>query len=97
MLGKGGGGFWRPFQFAFDRWSLTVMVAAKLHNLCINQNVTVPIQRYHENVREGDRWSVFNNIHDDDDVLRGRAYGERRRHIASLLERNGIIRLYMPP
>jgi hypothetical protein len=56
-----------------------------------------PIHRYHENVREGDSWSVFNNVHDDDDALRGRAYGERRRHIASLLERNGIIRLYMPP
>lgn len=73
------------------------MVAAKLHNLCIDQNVTVPMHRYHEEVRESDRWRVFDNVRDDDDALRGRAYGERRRHIASLLERNGIIRLYMPP
>ncbi len=42
----GEGVFWRPFWFAFDRWMLTVMAMAKLHNLCIDQNVT------HEDIRE---------------------------------------------
>jgi len=28
--------FWRPFWFAFDRWTLTLMAMAKLHKLCID-------------------------------------------------------------
>jgi hypothetical protein len=33
--------FWRPFTFGFDQWAMVVMVCMKLHNLCIDRNVSV--------------------------------------------------------
>ncbi len=36
MLTQRWGIFWRPFCFAFDRWSLVLLTCMKLHNLCID-------------------------------------------------------------
>ena len=92
MLTQRWGIFWRPLQFSFDRWSLVVMAAMKLHNVCIDRNVSIPMHRYYEDIRDGDIWAVHDNTHVDDYELRERAYGERRRLIMAQLERNGIIR-----
>ena len=64
----------------------------KLHNLCIDRNVEVPLCRYHEDVRPGDEWEVNDNTRDDDPDLRGRSTGNRRRDITSRLEVDGILR-----
>ncbi len=64
----------------------------KLHNLCIDRGVEVPLRRFHEDVRHGDEWHVNDNTRDDDAELRGRPSGDRRRQITSILEHNGILR-----
>jgi hypothetical protein len=46
----------------------------KLHNICIDRNVSVPLRRFHEDVREGDLWAAHDNTHADDYELRERAY-----------------------
>ena len=92
MLTQRWGIFWRPFRFSVDRWSLVIMVAMKLHNICIDRNVSVPLHRFHEDVRQGDVWAVHDNTRADDYELRERAYGERRRNITAELYCNGIIR-----
>ncbi len=48
--------------------------------------------KYHEDIREGDLWSAFDNTRDDNDVLRARLYGEQRHIITASLEQNGIMR-----
>jgi hypothetical protein len=64
----------------------------KLHNLCIDRFVDVPLRRFHEDVRPGDEWVVNDNARDEDAELRGRPSGDRRREITSLLEQHGILR-----
>ncbi len=44
MLTQRWGIFWRIFAFSFHHWSLVVMACMKLHNLCIDPNVAVPLQ-----------------------------------------------------
>ncbi len=58
----------------------------KLHNICIDKNVAVPLTRYHEDVREGNEWRVHDNTRDDDEVFRERAVGDHRRKITTSLE-----------
>jgi len=84
--------FWRIFRFSFDRWSLVVLVCLKLHNLCLDNLVEVPTQRFLEDVREGDEWIVQDNEQPNDGELRGRASGDRQREITQNIERLGIIR-----
>jgi hypothetical protein len=43
MLTQRWGIFWRPLRFSFDLWSLVAMAAMKLHNVCIDRNVSVPM------------------------------------------------------
>jgi hypothetical protein len=31
----------------------------KLHNICIDKNMAVPLSRYHEFMREGNEWRVY--------------------------------------
>jgi hypothetical protein len=38
--------FWRRFHFSLDRWSLVVLICMKLHNLCLDRNLSVPLQRF---------------------------------------------------
>lgn len=84
--------FWRPFRFAFDRWSLVVLVSMKLHNLCIDRNDKTPSQRFNADVRSNDEWVVYDNYRDDDAPLRGRPLGDRRRDITFKLQQLGVLR-----
>jgi hypothetical protein len=92
MLTQRWGIYWRLFRFAFDRWPLVILCTIKLHNFCIDRNVDVPLQRYDQAVRDGDVWEVNDNSRVDDNDLRGRATGDRRRQITSSLEAQGILR-----
>jgi len=64
----------------------------KLHNICLDNLVEVPSQRFLEDVREGDEWNVQDNERPNDVELRGRASGDRRRQITATIESQGIIR-----
>ena len=92
MLTQQWGIFWRPFRFAFDRWSLVVLTCMKLHNLCIDRSDAIPVLRYHEDVRDNDQWQVYDNYRDDDAELRGRPLGDRRRDITLKIQQLGILR-----
>jgi len=92
MVTQRWGIFWRIFRFSFDRWSLVVLVCIKLHNLCLDSLVEVPLHRFIEDMREGDEWVVNDNEQLNDAELRGRASGDRRRDITLNIERLGIIR-----
>ena len=92
MVTQRWGIFWRIFRFALDRWPLVVMVCMKLHNICLDNLVEVPSQRFLEDVREGDKWNVQDNERPNDVELRGRASGDRRRQITATIESQGIIR-----
>jgi hypothetical protein len=84
--------FWRMFRFSFDRWPLVVLVCMKLHNLCLDRRVDVPLRRFVDDVMTGDEWLVNDNARDDDAVLRGRPSGDRRREMTDKLERRGVLR-----
>jgi hypothetical protein len=64
----------------------------KLHNFHLDRGDAVPMQRFYEDVREGDQWAVYDNARDDDIFLHGRALGDRRRAITQNLENCGIVR-----
>jgi hypothetical protein len=92
MLTQRWGIFWRPFHFSLDRWSLVALVTMKLHNFCLDRSDAVPLRRFREDIREGDEWAVYDNTREDDNFLRGRAIGDRRRNITKQLEDLGIVR-----
>jgi len=64
----------------------------KLHNVCVDRKVNPPLTRFQEDIQRDDRWIVAANEQEDDDQLRGRALGDRRREITVNLERDGITR-----
>jgi hypothetical protein len=78
MLTMRFGIFWRKFRFAYERWSLVIIVCMKLHDLCLNRMVTMPQHRFNEDIELDDRYIVYdNNDEDDDTLLRNRAIGDR--------------------
>jgi hypothetical protein len=46
-----------------------VMAMMKLHYLCIDCNVPVPMTRFHDVIKPGDEWRVYDNLRDDDHLL----------------------------
>lgn len=42
MLVRRWGVLWRPVMCAFEKWSLVVLVCAKLHNLCVDTHAQLP-------------------------------------------------------
>jgi hypothetical protein len=42
------------------------MACMKLHNLCIDHNVAVPLHCFPEDNIDGDEWVLFDNTQDDD-------------------------------
>ncbi len=92
MLTQRLGIFWRPLHFSLDRWSLVTLVCMKLHNCCLDRSDAVPFRRFREDIRDGDEWAVYDNTREDDNFLRGRATGDRRRNITQHLENLGILR-----
>ena len=86
--------FNRPLQCKLDKWSLICTVAAKLHNICVD-NYIPETDRYGYDVAKGDAWNVFLNERRPDIEHCQRAIGEagsRRRAIAEALSREGIYR-----
>ncbi len=53
-------------NFSFHCWSTVELVCMKLHNLCLDRNLDIPIHWFSEDVRDGDEWVVYGNYHDDD-------------------------------
>jgi DDE superfamily endonuclease len=93
MLTMRFGIFWRKFRFAYERWSLVIIVCMKLHNLCLNRKVTMPQHRFNEDIELDDRYVVYdNNDEDEDTLLRNRAMGDRRNNITERLESEGRLR-----
>jgi hypothetical protein len=45
--------------------ALVTMVCMKLHNLCIDRNMSVPLQHFVEDQRPGDEWLVLDNTEDN--------------------------------
>ena len=52
--------FNRPLQCKLDKWSLVCTVAAKLHNICVD-NYIPETDRYGYDVANGGAWNVFLN------------------------------------
>lgn len=70
ILVKRWGILWRPFNFAFERWSVVLQVCAKLHNLCIESRVgNVHIDHLPEDVQIFDRIEVFDGDDHHLDIL----------------------------
>jgi len=92
MLTKRWGIFWRPFTFSFHLLSTVILVCMKLHNLCLDRQIDVPLHRFSEDVQAGDEWVVYDNYRDDDVLLRGFPRGDRRRDLTYKLEQLGITR-----
>jgi hypothetical protein len=92
MLTQRWGIFWRPFVSSLHRWSSIVLACMKLHYLCLDRNIDIPIHRYMDDVRNNDQWVVYDNYRDDDVEYRGHARGERRRLLTLKLEQLGITR-----
>jgi hypothetical protein len=69
-----------------------IMCCIKLHSICVDRNVPAPMTRFHEDIRTGDEWRVFDNKRDDDADFRERAVGDWHRSIMSVLEANDIAR-----
>jgi hypothetical protein len=76
MLTQRWGIFWIIFTFYLHHWLLVIMACMKLHNLCIDHNVAVPLQRFPEGNRDGDECVLLDNTQDDDMFLHGRASGD---------------------
>jgi hypothetical protein len=68
------------------------MACMKLHNLCIDRNVAVPLHHFPEDNRDGDEWVLLDNTQDDDVFLRGTASRDRRRNITTKFEALRVIR-----
>ena len=92
ILAQRWGSFWRIFRFSQHRWAMVSQVCMKLHNICVDRKVNPPLTRFNEDIQRDDRWIVAANEQEDDDQLRGRALGDRRREITVNLERDGITR-----
>ncbi len=84
------GTFLRIFTFSFHRGSLVIMACMKLHTLCINHNMAVPLQQFVEDHRDGDEWMVLDNTQDDV-FFCGRASGDHRRIITNKLDMLGVV------
>ena len=67
--------FNRPLQSTLDKWSLVCTVAAKLHNICVD-NYILETDRYGYDVANGDAWNVFLNERRPDIEHCQRAIGE---------------------
>jgi hypothetical protein len=81
--------FWRPFQFAFVKWTLVATVCAKLHNFCVDNEDVCPPHREPRDVAEDDEFLVYLNEHLN---FHGRPLGDRRTIFTAKLQANLILR-----
>ena len=94
LLTQRWGIFWRPLTCQYKRWSQVCMVAAKLHNWCIDENIKVPLGKYREDWLEGDVHEVVMNTDNRDGLSAEeraamRPSGDRRRVLTEMFEREG--------
>ena len=96
ILTKRWGIFWRPLECQHKRWSQVCMVAAKLHNFCIDQKIAMPLGKYREDVFPGDVHEVIMNNENRDGLTQEernlmRSSGERntRQAITNKMQLNG--------
>ena len=85
--------FWRPLRCAYDRWTLVCMVAAKLHNFCIDMEDAQPTRRHAGDHLDMDAPLVFLNRvsreeEEDENPLNRRPSGYTRQQITAALERD---------
>lgn len=96
LLTQRWGIFWRPLRCSYDKWTLVCMVAAKLHNFCIDENEGTRhdiAPRYDADHMEGDDPAVYlNPIDCHPDEPRNRPCGRRRKNLTDMLEALGIYR-----
>jgi hypothetical protein len=93
------GVFWRPLQCAYERWTLVCMVAAKLHNFCIDMGDIQPCQRHANDHQDGDAPLVYMNEEEVFEDEEGTPYyrrpsGNTRAQITAALDRDQV---YRPP
>ncbi|KAJ1379657.1 hypothetical protein B484DRAFT_36081 [Ochromonadaceae sp. CCMP2298] len=69
MMVKRWGIFWRPLICAYERWGLVILTCMKLHNLCLDRQVTMPFRRFLEDQLPEDEYVVFGNNDAYDDQL----------------------------
>ena len=89
--------FWRPLRCDFRRWTLVCIVAAKLHNYCIDMNEGTGNDiemRLERDFQPGDDATVYFNINTADDLETQavRPLGETRRQLTRALQEEGVLR-----
>ena len=89
MLTMRWGIYWRKFRFSYDRWSLVIELTMKLHNLCVDRGLKVPLRRYYEDHEIGDRNIVYDNERADDRDFYRRTRVDRRTRLTTALEDSG--------
>ena len=92
MLVARWGIYWRRFRFSYDRWSLVIILTAKLHNICVDRRQEVPTRRYHEDIPEEGCLEILDNTREDDINLYRKRSCSRRQQITSQLEATGSSR-----
>ena len=80
---------WRKLECDFSRWPLVATVCAKLHNICVDNNIP-DTPRLIRDVQPGDRNEVI--LADGDINDAGRPTGDRRRQITRDFLARGIRR-----
>jgi hypothetical protein len=90
LLTQRWGIFWRPLNCRADKWPLICIVAAKLHNFCIDRKEMEVPSRWSADIQIGDRWQLVDN--EDEEFGGSRPTGDTRRRITYQLELEGFLR-----
>lgn len=95
LLTQKWGIFWRPLRCAHDRWPLVCMVAAKLHNYCIDMEEDQNnMERFEEDIEDGDEHCLnLNQYLNSITTEERRPSGESRRRMTNYFEINGVRRV----
>lgn len=99
MLVRRWGILWRRLEVDYERWALVVRVCAKLHNLCVDDNVPAPYvpDTMGENREVYDpRPHLNDDVNNDDKLNHGGVRGQPGRRTA-ITERMEAVGLERPP
>ncbi len=83
ILTKRWGVFWRPLNVRLKNWGLVCIVAAKLHNFCIDEQGPEVPDINPMDIQPGDVWEVLENNRRGAEIHR--PSGNTRRDITSIL------------
>jgi hypothetical protein len=88
--------FWRPLRCSYKYWPLVCMVAAKLHNFCIDNNIPLTVERVSSDHQEGDSNITLSNENSSSLQTEGSSRnshsGCKRKQFTEDLERQGTRR-----